>query len=116
LNNEKLWTIRELAEFLGIKKSSAYAWLSQGRLESCVIRLSARCVRFDPALVRKFVEAARAHGTGKSNQEAHHESTTLRQEIDSDSRYRGRTPVFKREKLGDSNIARPEEDLGEVER
>jgi excisionase family DNA binding protein len=41
---EKLLTIRELADRLGISTGAAYQWLSQGRLPC--IRFSARCVRF----------------------------------------------------------------------
>ena len=41
---EKLLTIREVAEHLGIATGTAYHWLSAGRLP-CV-RLSSRCVRF----------------------------------------------------------------------
>jgi len=41
---EKLLTVQQAAERLGISPGSVYHWLSQGRLP-CV-RLSARCVRF----------------------------------------------------------------------
>ena len=41
---EKLLTVKELAELLGIAPGSIYHWLSQGRLP-CV-RFSRRCVRF----------------------------------------------------------------------
>lgn len=51
---EKLLTIRELAERLGISPGTAYHWLSQGRLQ-CV-RFSSRCVRFRESDVEKMLE------------------------------------------------------------
>jgi excisionase family DNA binding protein len=51
---EKLLTIRELAERLGISSGTAYHWLSQGRLP-CV-RFSSRCVRFRESDVQKMLE------------------------------------------------------------
>jgi excisionase family DNA binding protein len=51
---EKLLTIAEVADRLGIQKSSAYHWLSQGRLPC--IRLSKRCVRFRESDVEKMLD------------------------------------------------------------
>jgi excisionase family DNA binding protein len=51
---DRLLTIRELAERLGISLGTAYHWLSQGRLP-CV-RLSSRCVRFREGDVEKMLE------------------------------------------------------------
>jgi excisionase family DNA binding protein len=51
---EKLLTIAELADRLGIQKSSAYHWLSDGRLPC--IRLSKRCVRFRESDVEKMLD------------------------------------------------------------
>jgi excisionase family DNA binding protein len=51
---EKLLTIRELAERLGISSGTAYHWLSQGRLP-CV-RFSSRCVRFRESDVQKMID------------------------------------------------------------
>jgi excisionase family DNA binding protein len=55
---EKLLTIRELAERLGIAEGTAYHWLSQGRLP-CV-RLGSRCVRFRESDVEKMLEQLRS--------------------------------------------------------
>ena len=51
---DKLLTIRELAETLGIAPGTAYHWLSQGRLPC--IRFSNRCVRFRASDLEKLVE------------------------------------------------------------
>lgn len=51
---DRLLTVRELAELLGISPGTAYHWLSQGRLP-CV-RFSARCVRFRESDVQKLLE------------------------------------------------------------
>ncbi|MGC2182919.1 MAG: helix-turn-helix domain-containing protein [Terriglobales bacterium] len=55
---EKLLTIREVAEHLGIATGTAYHWLSTGRLP-CV-RLSSRCVRFRESDVEKMLEQLRS--------------------------------------------------------
>lgn len=49
----KLWSVREVAEFLGLAVGTVYHLLSQKRLP-CV-RLSARCVRFDPKAIEERV-------------------------------------------------------------
>ncbi len=51
---EKLLTVPELAQRLGISQGTAYHWLSQGRLQ-CV-RFSSRCVRFRESDVEKMLE------------------------------------------------------------
>jgi excisionase family DNA binding protein len=51
---DRLLTVRELAERLGISPGTAYHWLSQGRLP-CV-RFSSRCVRFREGDVQKMLE------------------------------------------------------------
>jgi excisionase family DNA binding protein len=51
---EKLLSVTELAERLGISPGTAYHWLSQGRLP-CV-RFSSRCVRFRESDVEKMLE------------------------------------------------------------
>jgi excisionase family DNA binding protein len=50
----RLLTVSELAERLGISPGTAYHWLSQGRLP-CV-RFSSRCVRFRESDVEKMLE------------------------------------------------------------
>jgi excisionase family DNA binding protein len=65
---EKLLTISELAERLGISKLTAYHWLSQGRLP-CV-RFSARCVRFRESDVEKMLDQlSQKHGTHARDEE-----------------------------------------------
>ena len=54
---DRLLTVRELAERLGISPGTAYHWLSQGRLP-CV-RFSSRCVRFREVDVQKMLEQLR---------------------------------------------------------
>jgi excisionase family DNA binding protein len=49
----KLWTVREVAEYLSMSRLTIYQLLSQKRLP-CV-RISARCVRFDPRQIEAWV-------------------------------------------------------------
>jgi len=51
--NQKLWNVKEVAEYLNLACGSIYQLLSQKRLP-CV-RLSARCVRFDPRQIEEWV-------------------------------------------------------------
>lgn len=51
---EKLLTVKEVAEQLGIAPASVYHWVSQNRLP-CV-RLSARCVRFRQKDLEALIE------------------------------------------------------------
>jgi excisionase family DNA binding protein len=62
---EKLLTVFELSEHLGISTGTAYHWLSQGRLP-CV-RFSARCVRFKESDIAKLVDDL---GNGSLNSQA----------------------------------------------
>jgi excisionase family DNA binding protein len=50
--NSRLWTVAEVAEFLGLSAGSIYHMLSEKRLP--FIRISARCERFDPDMVMKW--------------------------------------------------------------
>jgi excisionase family DNA binding protein len=54
---DRLLTVRELAERLGISVGTAYHWLSQGRLP-CV-RFSSRCVRFRESDVKELLDQLR---------------------------------------------------------
>ena len=54
---DRLLTVRELAERLGISAGTAYHWLSQGRLP-CV-RFSSRCVRFRERDIEQALEQLR---------------------------------------------------------
>jgi excisionase family DNA binding protein len=49
----KLWDVSEVAEFLGLAVGTVYHLLSQKRLP-CV-RISGRCVRFDPRQIEEWV-------------------------------------------------------------
>ena len=51
--NPKLWTVNEVAEFLNLAVGSVYQLLSQHRLPC--IRISNRCVRFDPRQIEEWV-------------------------------------------------------------
>jgi predicted DNA-binding transcriptional regulator AlpA len=50
----RLWNVTEVAEFLGLAIGSVYHLASQGRIP-CV-RLSARCLRFDPDVIAVWVQ------------------------------------------------------------
>lgn len=51
--NPKLWDVNDVAEFLQLAVGSVYQLLSQKRLPC--IRISARCVRFDPRQIEAWV-------------------------------------------------------------
>jgi excisionase family DNA binding protein len=51
---DRLLTVRELAQRLGVSVGTAYHWLSQGRLP-CV-RFSSRCVRFRESDLDEMLE------------------------------------------------------------
>lgn len=50
---KKLWDVNELAEFLGMAVGSVYHLCSENRVPC--IRLSARCLRFDPDEIQAWV-------------------------------------------------------------
>ncbi len=52
----------EAAEFLGVRRGTLYAWVSQRRVPH--VRFSARCVRFDKAELQRWVEAQRVKPGG----------------------------------------------------
>jgi excisionase family DNA binding protein len=49
----KLWSVKEVAEYLGLAVGTVYHLLSEKRLP-CV-RISGRCVRFDPRRIEEWV-------------------------------------------------------------
>ena len=49
----KLWDVNQVAEFLGLAVGTVYHLLSQKRLPC--IRISGRCVRFDPRQIEEWV-------------------------------------------------------------
>jgi excisionase family DNA binding protein len=51
---DKLLTVVELAERLGISPGTLYHWLSEGRVTA--IRFSKRCVRFRESDVQKLLD------------------------------------------------------------
>lgn len=50
---KKLWKVEDVADFLGLAVGSVYHLLSQRRIP--VVRISARCVRFDPQVIEAWV-------------------------------------------------------------
>jgi excisionase family DNA binding protein len=54
---DRLLTVQELAERLGISPGTAYHWLSQGRLPA--VRFSKRCVRFRESDVEQLLDQLR---------------------------------------------------------
>ena len=55
---KRLWKIHEVARFLGLTVGTCYHLVSEGRIP--VIRLSRRCIRFDP---EQLAELARLRTT-----------------------------------------------------
>ena len=56
--DNRLWDIRELAEFLGLSVGTTYHLVSQRRIP--VVRISSRCIRFLPSAIAEWVES-KAH-------------------------------------------------------
>ncbi|MEZ6009747.1 MAG: helix-turn-helix domain-containing protein [Planctomycetota bacterium] len=52
-----LLSVPDVAEHLGVSVRTVRAWIAAGRL--AVVRLGPRCVRIEPAEVRRLVEEAR---------------------------------------------------------
>jgi excisionase family DNA binding protein len=59
----KLWNVKEVAEYLGLVPGSVYHLLSQHRLPC--IRISARCVRFDPRQIEAWFAERREEPEAK---------------------------------------------------
>jgi predicted DNA-binding transcriptional regulator AlpA len=59
----RLWNVSEVAEFLGLAVGSIYHLVSQRRIP-CV-RLSARCLRFDPEAIAVWVNEKSKKGEMK---------------------------------------------------
>lgn len=60
---ERLWGIKEVAEFLGLSVGTVYHMVSEGRIP-CV-RLSARCLRFQPSEITEWVQQKSEKGDVK---------------------------------------------------
>lgn len=55
---DRLLTIRELSELLRMAVGSCYHMVSQHRIpESCIVRLSRRCLRFREAEIWRWLES-----------------------------------------------------------
>lgn len=52
--DEVLWTEDDLAEFLRIEPQTAAVWRTR-RIGPPALRISRRCVRYDPAAVRAWL-------------------------------------------------------------
>ena len=61
--NERLWNVQEVAEFLGLAIESVYHLVSRRQIP-CV-RLSARCLRFDPNVIAVWVQEKSTKGEAK---------------------------------------------------
>jgi excisionase family DNA binding protein len=57
MTNLSLLPLREAAKFLNLSRHTVRALVSRGELPA--VRISARCFKFDPADLRKFVESRR---------------------------------------------------------
>ncbi|WP_019814228.1 helix-turn-helix transcriptional regulator [Saccharomonospora saliphila] len=55
-NVERLWTIEEVSAYLGIPVKTLYQWKWRG--EGPPVRKIGRHLRYDPAKLRAWVEAA----------------------------------------------------------
>lgn len=66
---EGLWDVKQVAEFLRMKVGSVYHLVSEKRVP-CV-RLSARCLRFQPEAIMEWVQHKSQKGDGNEgkNQE-----------------------------------------------
>jgi excisionase family DNA binding protein len=58
-----LWNVNEVAEFLGLSVGTIYHLASQGRIP-CV-RLSARCLKFQPEEIMQWVKQKSEQGDVK---------------------------------------------------
>lgn len=51
---EKLMTVEEVAEMLGLTRTAIYQMVYYRRIEG-VIKISRKCLRFDPVAIRKWL-------------------------------------------------------------
>ncbi|MDP3012727.1 MAG: helix-turn-helix domain-containing protein [Candidatus Subteraquimicrobiales bacterium] len=51
---EKLLGIEDIANIVGVKKSTVYQWTHRGLIP--VVRLSSRCVKFSEAAIEKWLQ------------------------------------------------------------
>ncbi len=53
---KKLWTVKEVSEYLNVKRSTLYSWVRNGIIPTRKLGIS---LRFDPTEVMEIVEASR---------------------------------------------------------
>lgn len=63
--DDRLWTVTEAAKYLSLNKFSLYHLVSQKRIP--VVKLSARCIRFRPSELSKWVESLTQQANGFSD-------------------------------------------------
>ena len=56
---DRLLTVEEIAELLGVKKSTVYAWVSEGYMPHCKV---GKCLRFREKTVEAWVESKETSG------------------------------------------------------
>lgn len=55
---EKLLSLSETSEILGVKKPTLYNWVNERRISFVKV---GRLVKFDPADIKKFIEKNKKH-------------------------------------------------------
>lgn len=65
-NDDALWSIDDIARYLGVARSSVNRWRERDAGFPPAIRLSARAIRFDPDEVKAWVQSHRA-GARRAN-------------------------------------------------
>jgi excisionase family DNA binding protein len=63
MTTNRLWNVYEVADFLGLSVGTIYHLASQGRIP-CV-RLSARCLKFQPDEIMQWVKQKSKQGDVK---------------------------------------------------
>ncbi len=61
LPGKRLLTVREAAEYVGVKPKTLYNWVSSGKI-ACV-KAGGRCLRFDIRELDRWIEAHRVPAT-----------------------------------------------------
>ncbi len=63
MRTDRLWNVREAAEFLGLSAGTVYHLASQRRIPR--VKLSARCLRFQPDEIIEWVKQKSEKGDVK---------------------------------------------------
>lgn len=61
MTREPLWKVAEVAQYLGVSIGTIYHLTSQKRIPC--LRLSARCLRFEPMEIESWLRSGTEHGT-----------------------------------------------------